>query len=290
MSYNPRIYKRYVDDIITKRSVGKVDYLYSKLNNYHPNLKFIAVANPKEFLDTSIISTDGIISTNVFTTRYRRNAITGELHRANKIASTFDKEVLRIKKKFLSAGFPIRFINTVVEDFTKSPDDEPLIPNWLFDDRLVKTLRLPFCHNNEISSEKFIDTLEQYTNHKFKFIVIWETMNIRSIFSLKDRVIHKSCVIYHGICTCGITYAGETDRLATTRWKEHDNPIKSSEPSKHLSSYPDHKFTWNIISSAPHSTIKRKILPTFGGPSEVFSTYFGRTIEIASVSRLSFFL
>ena len=54
---------------------------------------------------------------------------------------------------------------------------------------------------------------------------------------------------------------GETDILATTR--EHDNPIKSSEPSKHLSSYPDHKFTWNIISSAPHSTIKRKILEAY---------------------------
>ena len=132
--YNPLFYKRYVDDIITKRSVGKVDYLYSKLNNYHPNLKLTAEANPKEFLDISIISADGIISTKVFTKKnklptphdhpipqksYKRNAITGELHRASKIASSFDKEILRIKMKFLSAGFPIRFINSVVEDFTK---------------------------------------------------------------------------------------------------------------------------------------------------------------------------
>ena len=77
---------------------------------------------------------------------YKRNAIMGELHRASKIVSSFDTEVLRIKKKFLSAGFPICFINSVVEDFTKSPGDEPLIPNWLFDDRLIKTFRLPFCH------------------------------------------------------------------------------------------------------------------------------------------------
>ena len=61
----------------------------------------------------------------------------GELHRASKIASSFDNEVLRIKKKFLSAGFPICFINSVVEDFTKSPDEEPLTPIWLFDDNLV---------------------------------------------------------------------------------------------------------------------------------------------------------
>ena len=58
-------------------------------------------------------------------------------------------------------GFPIRFINSVVEDFIKSPDDEPLISNWLFDDRLVKTLRLSFCHNNVISSKKFIGRVYQ---------------------------------------------------------------------------------------------------------------------------------
>ena len=100
-----------------------------------------------------------------------------------------------------------------------------------------------------LNKRRLIDTLEQYTNHKFKFIVIWETKNIRLLFPLKDRVIHKSCVIYHGICTCGITYTGETDRLGTTRWKEQDNLVPSSEHFKHLASYPD-----------PHSTIKRKIL------------------------------
>ena len=36
-------------------------------DNYHPNLKLTAIANPEEFLDTSVISTDGIISINVFT-------------------------------------------------------------------------------------------------------------------------------------------------------------------------------------------------------------------------------
>ena len=105
-SYNPLFYKWYVDDIITKISLGKVDYLYSIQNNYHPNVKLTAVANSKEFLDTSIISTDGIISTKVFTKnnklptpwasntpkRYKRNAITGELHRASKIASSLIKK------------------------------------------------------------------------------------------------------------------------------------------------------------------------------------------------------
>ena len=38
-------------------------------------------------------------------TRYKRNAITGKLHRAKSIANDFNFEVKRITKKFSSAGF-----------------------------------------------------------------------------------------------------------------------------------------------------------------------------------------
>ena len=43
--------------------------------------------------------------------RYKRNAITGELHGASKIASNFNNELKRIKIKNLQAGFPIHIIN-----------------------------------------------------------------------------------------------------------------------------------------------------------------------------------
>ena len=53
------------------------------------------------------------------TTNYKRNAITRELHRAKKIVTEFDKELRRIKTKFLQAGFPVKFINDTCSYSTK---------------------------------------------------------------------------------------------------------------------------------------------------------------------------
>ena len=76
-----------------------------------------------------------------------------------------------------------------------------------------------------------------------------------------------SCVIYEGTCSCGDTYVGETDRIATIRWHEHDTPSENasqnSEPAKHLVKNPTHQFTWKIMTSAPQNYVKRKILENY---------------------------
>lgn len=45
---------------------------------------------------------------------------------------------------------------------------------------------------------------------------------IQSLFNDKDDVLHYSCVIYGGVCSCGVDHIGETVRNANIRWKEHD--------------------------------------------------------------------
>ena len=65
-------------------------------------------------------------------------------------------------------------------------------------------------------------------------VITWKTRNIRSLFPLKDKNDYKSCVIYKGDCSCGSRYIGETKRNAEVRWNEHNNPTKSSKPSKYL--------------------------------------------------------
>ena len=132
-----------------------------------------------------------------------------------------------------------------------------------FKERKTITIKLPYCSSNESESRRFISQLEVFTKYKIKFLIIWQTKTIRSIFRLKDKVSHKSCVIYSGTCNCGLSYTGETERLANLRWKEHENPNKMSEPSKHLYNFPDHAFTWNVLSTAPKSSIKRRILEAF---------------------------
>ena len=66
--------------------------------------------------------------------------------------------------------------------------------------------------------------IESFTNGKLKFIVRWSTGNIKSLFPLKDRVKHLSCIIYEGKCLCG-----------------------KSEPAEHLADNKSHMFTWKVL-------------------------------------------
>ena len=57
-------------------------------------------------------------------TKYKRNAITSQYHRAKRIVDDFNFEVKLITKKFLSAGFPKNLIRNTIEYFNK---DEMII-------------------------------------------------------------------------------------------------------------------------------------------------------------------
>ena len=103
--------------------------------------------------------------------RYKRNAITGDLHRANKIASNFSNQTRRIKIKYLQAGFPIHVINDVFHRFNQQKD-EVLIPQWLFDERKECLIRLPFAPANEKFVKSFINKLEIFTNYRVKFNIV----------------------------------------------------------------------------------------------------------------------
>ena len=75
--------------------------------------------------------------------RYKRNAISVELHRSKQILSNFDKEVQIIKSKFKPVGYPLSFTDNVIRTFQeKNIDDqnnvldnyhESLIPLYLFE-------------------------------------------------------------------------------------------------------------------------------------------------------------
>ena len=58
--------------------------------------------------------------------------------------------------------------------------------------------------------------------------------NYRSLFPLEDKNHYRSCVVYERDCSCGSRYIGETNNNRKCRSNEHNNPTKSSEPSKHL--------------------------------------------------------
>ena len=53
---------------------------------------------------------------------------------------------------------------------------------------------------------------------------------------------------------------GETKRNVKTRWNEHENPNKDSEPAERHRKFPDHKFDFEILLTAPTNAKLREIL------------------------------
>ena len=191
--------------------------------------------------------------------RYKNNAIIGEFHRAKKIASNFDIEIKRIVKKYTAAGFPSRFVLSIIDNFD-SGKYNLIIPQCLFEERKAFTIHLPFSLSNESFVKRFISKLNYFTNEKCKFNVVWNTRKVQSLFPWKDKVDHYSCVIYWGDCSCDQNYFGETVRNAKIRWNEHEYKNSKSEPAKPLKENPTHKFTWIIISKAPENFRKCRVL------------------------------
>ena len=275
---NLPFYHRYVDDCCTKRKANAPDTLLDNLNGYHSNIKFTVEENPKHFLDTAFTYQDGHFNTKVHKKpgklqvhwksatpyKWKRNTILGALNRAKRITTDWNEEVKAIKKSFIKAGYPAKLVNEVINDFENptARDDELIIPVHWFDDRPKIGIQLPFCKKNELESRKFISKLNKYTKWNFNFYIMWQTRKIETLFKLKDKNTHPSHVIYRGTCTCNQVYIGETARNLAVRINEHSDTNKQSEPAKHLKKNPDHKFAWDILSSA-HSWTKRKIKEAF---------------------------
>ena len=186
---------------------------------------------------------------------------TSELHRAKKIATDFDKELRRIKTKFLHAGYPVNFINGTFFRFSDEKE-EFLLPKWLFDETKLIVIRLPFAPRNEKFSKRFISKLQTFTNGKVRFNIIWNTHKIHSLFNNEDR--YNICIIYKGVCSCGADFIGETICNVKIRWNEHESGTdKNSECFKHLQEHLSHGFQWSVLSIAPRNTFKQKILEVY---------------------------
>ena len=111
--------------------------------------------------------------------------------------------------------------------------------------------------------KRIICKLEEYTYYKIKFRYSWKTRKLRSLFPMKDPIVHKTKVIYKGTSTCKEFYIRETKHNLEVRWNEHCSLKKSPEVGNHLLVNPNHDITWQIIAKAPAQTVKRKILEAF---------------------------
>ena len=137
----------------------------------------------------------------------------------------------------------------------KKTEYELIISEFLFaEPRKFILVQIPFCISNENTVKRFLEKLQYFVHRKLDIAVKWSTKKIRSLFRLKDKNPHP------GTCSCSANYIDETKRNVETRWNEHENPKKESEPAKHLRDFPDHEFDWKILLRAPTNAKLRKIL------------------------------
>ena len=89
---------------------------------------------------------------------------------------------------------------------------------------------------------------------------------------MKEKSQYRSCKIYEEVCSCKENYIGETKPNVITRWNEHENSNKDSEPeslstrisfNQNLFQHLDHVFQGKVLMSAPMNNCKRKNMEAF---------------------------
>ena len=197
----------------------------------------------------------------------RRKKGNTDLYRAKLIAWNLDNELVIIKKKFLAADYPNKFINSVIKTFIEKEnqkEEEYLIPQNFFEiPKPIILIEIPFCVKNEIASKQFIKKFNHFTNYKFDGRIKWLSRKTRTLFQLKDKSLHPACRIYEGTCICGEKYVGQTKRNFEIRWMEHNTPNDKSNPTNHLIDNIDHSFTWKVICNLRNRKLTRKILEAY---------------------------
>ena len=133
--------------------------------------------------------------------------ILGDLRQSNRICSDFSEIKKCISHKYEKADYPKHFINSVITQFqdrsNQSNDDfdDYIIPPNSFDiPKSFILIELPFCENNEIKSKHFLKTFRHFTKDHFEVTIKWKPRQVKTLFPLKGKSIHPSCVIYKGTC------------------------------------------------------------------------------------------
>ena len=272
---NPILFRRFVDDVFRRKKKDEEDTLLTKLNSYHPKIRFTVEKNLSKFLDTKLVLDEGKYKTSVsrnkkipthwstqIPKKIKRNTVTNDLHRAKKICSNFDEELKIIRDKYDKASYPPKLVDSVIKSFEEKHKANRNKENQTEEEpKPFILMRFPYCEKNEKISKHFLEKIRQLTQNKCSFNIIWQSKKIKTLFKIKDPIVHKASVIYKATSVKDpqVTYIGETAQIAEERWKQHENPRHDSAPSKHLQDHKDDCFTWEILTTSSTNWLRRKI-------------------------------
>ena len=279
----PLFYRRYVDDTFCLfKDRFSADMFFIYLNSIDNNIKFEIEweQNDKlEFLDTVVMrsyaSNFPDIRTKVKVTdkglfyhfssfvpmKYKLNLVSTLVYRIYKIASTyqlFHQDLEILKKKLVSNGFPLHFIETSIANVlnkfytdTKQEEKDESGENVV--------MVLPYMGHISYSTKRKIMKLVSkfYPSVKLK-IVFTRGYRLSNMFAYKDKLplSCRSCVVYYTQCEkCGpsAAYVGKTKNTLHERFYSSSGHLHPSSNNSALLGHfdrtgdPECEFVFNNI-------------------------------------------
>ncbi|KAK3716447.1 hypothetical protein QZH41_007056 [Actinostola sp. cb2023] len=275
----PRVFKRYVDDIVCVIKRRDIDTFHQHLNSQDPNIKFTVERYSPEglpFLDTlNVVNADGSIDISV----YRKKTHTGRylhfeshhpsMHKAS-VIRTLNNRACSIPTQEQSKreeqqhvftclhkenGYPKRFLKRHMLPL-KRPDDK--------DSQIQQPSGFATLPYVEGTTERIKRVLEGY-NVKTS---IKPLTTLRQLLSKpKDEIPlgKKTGVVYEMPCEdCTAVYVGETKRSLDTRRKEHKASVRlaktdASALAQHANAL-NHNIAWEDtrVLASENNWVKRR--------------------------------
>jgi hypothetical protein len=255
---------RYVDDIFCIIEKDKFDYILNKINSFDTYLKFTheypSAQNELPFLDTLVyVNSSGSLehrfyrkptsspilnnfSEAIMPKKYLMSVLCGEIHRhynTNSNADDLEQSLAGLEDQFISNGYPQKLIRSKIREIKArnfqprpKPAESVKIPNSSY------TIVLPFTsHRCENVSRKIIRALKKVTP-KYKVNFAYQLCKVGQVVTPRlksfEPLVDTINLIYQFTCDCSTQYIGETYRRLKTRAKEHGQPSRDSEISRHI--------------------------------------------------------
>ena len=284
LNFNPIIFKRYVDDVITLIPAQKIQHILDIFNSYHNRLKFTHELEEKcriNFLDITLIRKTNIIITDW----YHKPTSSGRVLNfksnhpfSQKVAMiynlvdkvlflsnpSFHTKNLQIAKSILLANsYPLNIINKYFSKRIHSqlhPIPPPLdIPNTSNRNNLKKIIQIPYTDN-------LYHQIKKHMKSSPFFCVPKITSQLSSIIIKgKDKTPLQQFtnIVYKIPCkNCNASYVGEAKRQLSARLGDHIRDVNKNN-KKTIPTHcreNGHSMDWGKVSVLNREKIYKKRL------------------------------
>ena len=283
----PRLWRRFVDDVIAVILKENGGALLRHLNDQHPRIKFTLDEEENgrlPFMDVCFTrQQDGSLARDVYqkpthTNRYvsfnshhptsvKAGIVQGLADRAMKVCSDekrIKREFERISEAMADNGYPKRFTERAINKQMKKGlvrrVDEADQPKW-------ETARIPYIDG--LSQE--VRRIARTAGVRCAFYM---PITLRSLYQAKDALPLEATThaVYSVTCkTCNAEYIGETQRALRVRGNEHRDAVRLGHCSKsavaeHVHNYEvPHEVDWNSLKVVDKSKnrAERKVREAF---------------------------